>query len=181
MALLPGTHTLGPNNAKLLVNTRRTGAAAKAGHDLEIEVTTWSATVEVGEGPSVTSMTLSADARSLRVREGSGGIQALGEDDMEGIEQTIDDEVLKGGAIEFRSTEMGGNLDGGRLQVRGELDLGGTERPIEFELALAQDNRLTGSAIVKQTDWGIKPYSTLFGVLKVADEVEVTIDGTLEA
>ena len=30
--------------------------------------------------------------------------------------------------------------------------------------------------MVKQTDWGIKPYSALFGALKVADEVEVAID-----
>ena len=26
------------------------------------------------------------------------------------------------------------------------------------------------------TDWGIKPYSTLFGALKVADEVEIVLD-----
>ena len=34
---------------------------------------------------------------------------------------------------------------------------------------------ITGSARVKQTDWGMKPYSALFGTLKVADDVEVAI------
>jgi hypothetical protein len=34
-------------------------------------------------------------------------------------------------------------------------------------------------ARVKQSEWGIKPYTALFGALKVADEVEVTIDGQL--
>jgi hypothetical protein len=32
---------------------------------------------------------------------------------------------------------------------------------------------------VRQSDWGIKPYSALFGALKVRDEVEVSLDGTL--
>ena len=40
-------------------------------------------------------------------------------------------------------------------------------------------DHLTGSAAVKQTDWRIKPYSALFGTLKVADVVEVSIDATL--
>ena len=38
---------------------------------------------------------------------------------------------------------------------------------------------LTGSATVKQSDWGLKPYSALFGALKVADEVTVTVDANL--
>jgi len=40
-------------------------------------------------------------------------------------------------------------------------------------------DHLTGSAQVKQTDWRMKPYSALFGTLKVADVVEVSIDATL--
>jgi len=36
----------------------------------------------------------------------------------------------------------------------------------------------SGSVVVKQTNWGITPYSTLFGALKVADEVEVAINAS---
>jgi hypothetical protein len=35
---------------------------------------------------------------------------------------------------------------------------------------------VSGSAVVKQTDWGMKPYTALFGTLKVADEVEVRLE-----
>ena len=49
----------------------------------------------VGEDPADTSMELTADATSLRVVEGTGGMQALGDDDLANIHQTIDDEVLK--------------------------------------------------------------------------------------
>ena len=35
--------------------------------------------------------------------------------------------------------------------------------------------------MVTQSVWGMKPYSALFGALKVADEVEVVLEGHLEA
>ena len=73
MSIQPGTHTFGPENGTLSVRTGRTGAAAKAGHDLLIDVTAWQATLEVGEDPAQTSIVLDADATSLRVREGTGG------------------------------------------------------------------------------------------------------------
>src|SRR6476646_4093978 len=90
--MVTGIHELGPDNGTLTVRTGRSGAAAKAGHDLLIDVTAWSATIDVGEQ---TTVALDADATSLRVREGTGGIQALGDDDKQNIRQTIDDEVLK--------------------------------------------------------------------------------------
>jgi polyisoprenoid-binding protein YceI len=179
VAIRAGTHTLGPENGTLSVRTGRTGAAAKAGHNLLIHVTAWQATLEVGEAPAQTSIVLEADATSLRVREGTGGMQALGDDDKASIQETIDDEVLKREGIEFRSTAVQTAADGGRISVQGELTLVGKTGPIAFDLTVGDDGNLSGSVVVKQTDWGIAPYSTLFGALKVVDEVEVAIDGRL--
>jgi len=173
---LQGSHILGPENGTLSVRTGRTGAAAKAGHDLLIDVTSWKATLDVGEDPARTSVALEADAASLRVREGKGGMQGLDEDDKTSIRQTIDGEVLKGIGIEFRSTRVQVDADGARLHVQGELTLVGNTHPIAFDLRIDGERMLSASAVVKQSDWGIKPYSTLFGALKVADEVEVTLD-----
>lgn len=179
MALRPGTYTLGPEHGMLTVRTGRTGAAAKAGHDLLIEVTAWQATLEVGEDLAQSSVLLDADATSLRVREGTGGMQALGDDDKANIEQTIDEEILKRQGIEFRSTALDAALDGAGLTVQGELTLAGTTRPIAFDVAVGDGGALSGSTVVTQTDWGIALYSTLFGALKVADDVEVVIDVAL--
>src|SRR6185295_11601681 len=121
MSLPAGTHTLGPEHGTLAVRTGRTGAAAKAGHDLLIHVAAWQATLEVGEDPAHTSVTLDADPISLRVREGTGGMQPLGADDKANIETTIGDEVLKGQAIAFRSTGVQPAPGGSRLSVRGDL------------------------------------------------------------
>jgi polyisoprenoid-binding protein YceI len=164
---------LGPENARLTVRTGRGGAAAKAGHDLLIEVTRWRGKLEDG------ALELEADPRSLRVVEGTGGISELDEGDKAGIAQTIDEEILKGAPIVFRSTRVARSA--ARLDVEGELELVGVRRPLGFVLAVGDDGRITGSARIKQTDWGIKPYSALFGTLKVVDEIDVEIDGRLPA
>lgn len=168
---------MGPADGRLLVRTGRAGAAARAGHDLLIEVESWSASLVVDDAAQVTSVALRADGASLRVLEGSGGIQSLGDDDKAAIKQTIDDDVLRATAIEFRSTAVERGAAG--FEVRGELELRGRRAPIAFTLALGDGGRLRGSASVRQTAFGIKPYSALFGTLKVADEVQVTVDATL--
>ena len=180
MSIEAGTYELGPADGILSVRTKRTGAAAKAGHNLVLHVTAWKATLEVGEDPAQTTVALSADGTSLRVREGTGGMQALGDDDKASIEETIDDEVLKQQEIAFRSTSVTVAPDRRTIGVEGELTLVGETRPVAFELAV-DGGRLAGTAVVRQSDWGISPYSTLFGTLKVVDEVEVALDASLQS
>jgi polyisoprenoid-binding protein YceI len=180
LALLPpGTHRLGPGNATLAVRTKRGGAAAKAGHDLDMLVTAWEGTLEVGEDGAATAAQLTADATSLRVQKGTGGMQALGEDDKANIHQTIDDEVLKRQDIAFRSARVESAGEG--LHVEGELTLAGTTKPLSFDLAVSADGVLAASVTVTQTSFGMKPYSALWGALKVLDEVEVVLDGKVDS
>jgi polyisoprenoid-binding protein YceI len=145
-----------------------------AGHDLLIQVTGWQATLEVGAAPTESTLAIDVDPTSLRVRDGAGGMQPLVDEDKESIRETIDDEVLKRMPIEFRSTAV--EVSDGRIGVRGELTLVGGVHSLEFDLAVDDDLRLAGSFVLRQSDWGMEPYSALFGALKVADEVEVTVD-----
>jgi len=173
MAIQAGTYKLGPDNASLHVETGRSGAAAKAGHDLIIDVTSWEATLEVGDA---SGLELSADPSSLHVREGKGGMQALGDDDKADIRKTIDKDVLKKKDIKFTSSSVESAGDG--LKISGDLEMGGKSQPVSFDLS-ESDGTLTGSAAVKQSDWDIKPYSALFGALKVNDEVKVVVEAKL--
>jgi polyisoprenoid-binding protein YceI len=174
MAIEAGTHTLGPDNATLRVHTGRSGAAAAAGHDLTMEVTSWEATLTVGEQ---SSLELTADATSLSVIEGKGGMKSLTEDDKADIKKSIDKDVLEKKAIHFSSSDV--QSDNGTMTVNGDLEIAGTSTPVQFTLSVADDGTLNGSAKLAQSDWNIKPYSALFGALKVNDEVEVSIDGKL--
>ena len=172
MAIQAGTYKFGPDNASLQVETTRSGAAAKAGHDLTMDVQSWSATLEVGD---TSSLELDADSTSLHVREGKGGMQALKDDDKADIRKTIDKDVLKKKDITFRSSSC--EPAGDAIKVSGDLEMGGKSNPVTFEVS-ESGGKLTGSATIKQTDWGIKPYSALFGALKVNDEVKVVFEGT---
>jgi polyisoprenoid-binding protein YceI len=176
VALPPGTYALGPANGTLAVRTTRSGAAAMAGHNLLLHVMSWQATLAVADEAAASSVELTADSGSLRVIEGTGGVQALGDDDKAEIQKTIDEDVLKREPITFRSTAVS-DADGG-LHVEGALTLRGTTAPIAFDLALA-DGHLKGGATVTQSAWKIKPYSALFGALKVVDEVAVELDAIL--
>ena len=172
--MLPRIHRLGPDNATLSVHTRRGGAAAKAGHDLELRVTSWQGALDLEAG----SAELSADGSSLRVRKGTGGMQALGDEDKDNIRRTIDDDVLKRQNITFRSTTVEPD-GGGCYRVEGELTLAGATQPIGFDVHVGDDGRMTASAVVTQTRWGVKPFSALFGTRKVLDDVEVHLEGRL--
>ena len=165
MSLAPGT--FGPENGSLHVKTYREGMAAKVGHDLVIEVTDWSATVDPA------SITLDADPRSLHVREGVRGVKPLTDGDREDIRGTIDKKVLGGQPISFRSTSVAGD---DQLTVSGDLTMAGRTRPVTARRAVGADGNVTGTIPVTQSEWGIKPYRGLMGALKVRDEVEIVID-----
>jgi len=177
MALASGTHRLGPDNASLQVRTYREGVAAKAGHDLIIDVTSWDATVEVADEPAGWSIELNADPRSLEIREGLRGVKPLTDKDRVEIRKNIDEKVLGSHPIHFRSSGVRAADAGGRLTVEGALSMGGSTRPLTADLSVEEGGAISGTIPVTQSEWGIKPYRGLMGALKVRDDVEVIVSG----
>jgi polyisoprenoid-binding protein YceI len=179
MALPTGTRSLGPANASLQVRTYREGVAAKAGHDLIIDVTRWDATVEVADEAAGWTVELNADPRSLEIREGLRGVKPLTDKDRLEIRRNIDQKILRGSPIRFRATSVRLADDGGRLTVEGELSMAGSTRPLTAHLSLEDGAGVSGTILVMQSAWGIKPYRGLMGALKVRDEIEVVIAANL--
>ena len=172
-----GSLQQGPDTGRLLVKTYREGVAAKVGHDLVIEVTRWEATVDL----DASTVELTADARSLEVREGVRGVKPLTDKDRRDIAKTIDDKVLRGQPIAFRGSTVRPSDGDGPLVVEGELTIAGTTRPVSARLEVDADGRVSGTIPLAQTDWGITPYRGLMGALKVRDEVEIVIEARLPA
>jgi polyisoprenoid-binding protein YceI len=178
MAVAPGTYTFGPDSASLQVKTYREGMAAMAGHDLVIDVARWQATLEIAADPGSSKVELSADARSLEVREGLRGVKPLTDKDRGEIRKNIDNKVLHGEQISFRSSAVRLG-DGDRLVVDGDLEMSGRSQPVTAQLDIGADGHVTGTIPLTQSAWGIKPYRGLMGALKVRDDVEVVIDAHL--
>jgi polyisoprenoid-binding protein YceI len=179
VAVATGTHRLGPGSASLQIRTYREGVAARAGHDLVIDVTRWEATVELAGEPAGSKVELTADPRSLEVAEGRGGLKPLTDRDRAEILRSTDEKVLRGRPIRFRSTAVRPEGDG--FLVEGDLTIAGSTRPITARLDAGEDGRVTATIVVAQSDWGIKPYRGMMGALKVRDDVEVSIAARLPA
>ena len=176
-----GTHKLGPDNASLRVKTYREGMAAMAGHDLVIEVARWEATADIAADPASSTIELSADSRSLEVREGLRGVKPLTDKDRGEIRKNIDDKVLHGQPISFRSRAVRLAEGPERLTVEGDLTMAGSTRPVTAELSVGADAQVLGTIPLTQSAWGIKPYRGLMGALRVRDELEIVIEGRLSS
>ena len=171
-----GTHTLGPESGSLEVRTYRAGAARKLGHDLVIDVEHWQTTVEIADDGSVSAVVLEADARSLRARTGNG-LKPLDDKERAEIAKNIDEGVLRGLGITFRSS--GVEQDNGRVRISGDLTLAGATRPATFDLAVSADQRVQGTLSIRQSQWGISPFSHPVVPLRLRDDVEVVVDVAL--
>jgi hypothetical protein len=179
MALVPGTHQLGPEAGTLHVHTFREGVAQKVGHDLIIEVGDWGATLEVSEHGEPLAIALEADSSSLDVLEGRRGVKPLTDKDRAEIRSNIDQKILLRRPISFASSNA--ELSKGKITVSGELTIAGATRPATFAVMHGSDDRLHGALSVTQSEWGIKPYRALMGALKVRDTVEIVLDVKLPA
>jgi polyisoprenoid-binding protein YceI len=175
MALTTGDHTLGPSSGRLLIRTGRAGLGRGVGHDLTIEVTRWSATAPAAAPRAGAPATAEIETGSFEVREGAGGVKPLTSSDKAEIGRNLA-KVLRTDShptITFRSTSVQGTPEA--FTVEGDLTIRGVTRPVTVRGRVSGD-RLTGSATVVQTDWGIKPYSALLGQLRVADPVKIAFD-----
>ena len=174
----PGSYTLGPHNGRLIVKTYREGLAKKVGHDLIIEVGQWSANVNVGEDPSSTTITASANVGSLNPLEGVGGVKPLSDGDKSDIRKNITQKVLTSPEITFRSTSV--KVAGNSATVSGDLTIMGRSQPVDVQLS-ESGGRIRGNMSVVQSRWGIKPFTAMMGALKVSDNVDVEFEGNVPA
>jgi polyisoprenoid-binding protein YceI len=169
MSIPEGTHTIGPSNGSLKVKTGKEGAAAKMGHNLTLVVNSWEATVEGGDSASIK---LTADPSSVEVESGEGGAKPLGDKDKKDIKKTIDGKVLGSSQITFTSSEVTDS------QAKGDLSIAGKSSDVTIPISVSGD-KISGSTTLNQSDFGVKPFSTMMGALKVKDQVTVEFEGTL--
>ena len=183
MADITGTYELGPGDGRVLVKTGREGLAARAGHDLTLEITRWSArlTVPDGEGGGIAAATLAAelDLGSLAVRTGTGGAKPLTDRDRRDIQGQArkilgDPATASLASVKVIPSSSAGSTANGA--VEGTLTLRGTSRPVRLQVISPAPGQFRGSAAIRQTDFGVTPYSGFFGTLKLKDEVTVEFD-----
>ena len=152
------------STAEVLVYTYREGLLSAVGHDLCLRVSRMS--IDVGADDAVVA---EFDAASLRAH-------GVSPDDARKIEKNAADDVLAARRFPtnvFRSTKV--TRDGeARARIEGNLTLHGATRPLAFD-AVADGTSWQSEVRLDVRDFGIKPYSALFGTLRVRADVRVVV------
>jgi hypothetical protein len=178
VAAITGKFRFGPDSGRVILKTTRAGLAALAGHDLALEVTRWSARVEVPDedagGVTAATVTADLDLGSLEVREGTGGAKPLTDRDRKEIKKTISG-ILGDGEASFTSSRIiRTGASGGA--VEGALTINGKAQPLRLQVSEPGPGRYRGTGTVVQSAYGIKPYVGFFGALRLRDEVGVEFE-----
>jgi polyisoprenoid-binding protein YceI len=168
--------TLEAADGELLLHTGVEGRAAKMGHRLTIAMKHWQVAVSWTGGQPVTAE-LAVQADSLQVLRGDGGVKGLSAPE-KALARSNALKVLGAGRfpdIGFTTNAIERIADGYRLS--GNLQIHGKSRTHVIDLRtedLGDSWRMSAQSTVRQSDYGVKPYSLLMGSVRVADDVTVS-------
>ena len=152
----------------LTIHVGKTGALSGLGHEHTVRAPIHSGTADIGSYPSVE---IHVNAKDLRVID-----EDASEKDRAEVQETmLGQEVLDSEhhqEIVFKSTtaESSGQ---GQWKLVGNLTVHGQTRPVTVRVT-PKDGRHTGEAIMKLTDFGIKPPGK--AGIKAKDEVGIEFD-----
>jgi polyisoprenoid-binding protein YceI len=167
----------------------KVGSATRIGHPHGVEGKLKSGKVSLGAaGELVFDMSsFKADTQEARKRVGLEG-KKVSENEAKKVGDTmlsadvLDVEKFATATYKIIAIKPAEKQDAGApgaYEVNGRLTLHGAEQPLRFKAKLERGEKegvlkLTGSFAIKQTAYGMKPYSSAGGLAKVADELEIS-------
>ena len=162
-----GRQAIDRDHSSLKIHVSKSGFFSAFAHDHDIEAPIASGDVQTTGSPSVE---LRVDARKLRVLdpEVSESTRAQIQKTMEGP-QVLDADGFP--EIHFVSNEVKAKGTD-HWMVTGTLDLHGQSHPVTVDVSF-KDGFYRGSAMFKQTTFGITPVIIAGGTVKVKDELKL--------
>ncbi|MGI8820601.1 MAG: YceI family protein [Chthoniobacterales bacterium] len=63
------------------------------------------------------------------------------------------------------------------MKVKGNLTLAGKSQPLSLDVRVDESSgRASGKTTLQQSTFGIRPFSTMLGALKIKDSIDVQFD-----
>lgn len=170
--------TLDASDGELLLHTGVAGRAAKMGHRLTVTMQSWRAAVTWSGGAPV-AVRVSVEVDSFQVLRGAGGLTPLSAPEKMLVRSNALNclNARRHPRVHFQTT--GVTVAGSGYRLDGLLDIGGQTHPHVVDVRV-DGRRLHAQSAVRQTEFGIKPFSMLMGSMKVADEVTVSLTASIE-
>jgi polyisoprenoid-binding protein YceI len=158
------------SKSSLKIRVFKSGAFSAFAHDHEVQ-----APIEEGkiDASAHSSVQLRVDSRKMRVLDPDTAADKRTE-----IQHTMQSakvlDVEKFPEISYQSTAVTSRGEG-HWEVHGNLTLRGKKQPVAVEVSL-QAGHYRGSAMIKQSDFGIEPIRIAGGTVKVKDELKIEFD-----
>jgi polyisoprenoid-binding protein YceI len=168
--------TLDASDGELLIRTGVAGRAARMGHRLTIAMKRWQATVGWA-GTEPVSAELTVDVDSFEVLRGDGGVKGLSGPEKALVKSNALKSLNAGRYPEIRFTADTIDKTDDGYRLTGKLHIRGKSRKQVIDLRtedLGEAWQISAESSVRQTQYGVKPYSLLMGSVRVADEVSVS-------
>jgi polyisoprenoid-binding protein YceI len=175
MAVPTGRYRLGTESGRIVLRTFRDGLAATAGHDLIIDLPSWSGELTVDSDKVPEALEVRIDLAALSVREGTGGIKPLTDRDRREIAVNARRLLSTDQHPEAVFTANRFEVPGEGGVIEGNLSLRGVSRPLRLQVSQTGAGRYKITGTVVQSAYGIKPYTAFFGALKVRDTVDIEV------
>lgn len=175
MAVPTGRYRLGTESGRIVLRTFRDGLAATAGHDLIIDLPSWSGELTVDSDKVPEALEVRIDLAALSVREGTGGIKPLTDRDRREIAVNARRLLSTDQHPEAVFTANRFEVPGEGGVIEGNLSLRGVSRPLRLQVSQTGAGRYKITGTVVQSAYGIKPYTGFFGALKVRDTVDIEV------
>jgi polyisoprenoid-binding protein YceI len=168
--------SLDGSDGDLLIRTGVAGPAAAMGHRLTLTIREWRATVQ-WDGDEPVGAELIVEVGSLGVVRGEGGVTPLSSPEKSLVRsnalRSLD--AKRHPRITFEANSIDKTDEGYRLTGILTIKAASREQVVEVRTDEQGTNWWVSSeTAVRQSDFGIKPYSQLLGALKVADDVAVS-------
>ncbi len=172
-----------PARSELVVRLHKAGVAAVLAHNHVIRASRYLGEAEA-DPPS---LWVEAEAASLladepAMRQKYGLTKPLGREDREKIQSAMESavqlNVSRYPAIRFDSTHIERQTDE-QYVVTGNLTIHGVTKTVSFPAAVSEEpDGLRGKAALsfRQSDFGITPYSAMFGAVRNKDEADLHVE-----
>jgi polyisoprenoid-binding protein YceI len=175
------TYTIDLSQSRVTATLTQEGFIARRYPTHRVEVKNFSGKIEVSERDE-TRIAVEVESETKSLTNIDEGMTEFERKEFHNVLNNLVLESDKFPKIKFVSASVSDARKSGETRtftLNGDLTMRDTTKKVSFPVAvtIAKDQlRATGEASLKQSDYGIKPYSGKLGLIKIGDDVKINFE-----